>query len=1073
MRYNLAMDRLRLFMLGTPRIARNESEISFNRRKGLGLLAYVAMKKKPQSRDTLASLLWPEFDKSRGRNNLRRELSLLNSAYGQTVLVGDRQQISLNQSVSLWTDVDQFYRYLAKARLAFPDTDIDEITALEQSVEVYNDDFLSGFSLPDSIAFDDWQYFEAENLRSSLADVLRRLVNHLAQRDDLARAIDYCRRWIALDPINDLPQRQLMELLGWSGQRTAALRSYIQYRGLLELELGVLPEERTTALYRTILEKRLLGRDSQAITEQIRKPVHNLPAQVTEFVGRDQELAQLTQILADKPNRLISIVAPGGMGKTRLAMRIAEQQLSNFPDGVFLIELASLTTEEDIIIAIMNALDYRLQSRGHTPKQELLNFIRSQKRLLVMDNCEHLLSDVNIFGEILRSAPQVKILATSRKRLNLTGEVTMILEGLDTPSSETSDQILDYSAGKLFRINAERARPDYKFYEDDLIAVVKICQITEGMPLAILLAAAWMHVLTPSEIVEEIQEGIDFLESDLHDVAERHRSIHAVFNSTWNQLSKDEQGIMMHLSIFQDGFTGKAMQKITGSTLRQLASLMNRALIRQDPDTARYDIHELLRQYLGEKLKGSGMLDVTLDKHCDYYLSFAANLNEDLKIRRVDTAIQEFSADLDNIRFAWQHAVHSSDFERLGHACDSITTFYSAKALYAEGIIMLRSAIEQPTSVTSERIDFEIMRIRNRQYSMQIHGQIGTWEQLREPLEQNLAVAQKVQDYIEIGLCQHSLTFLLHFKFPFDTVQVLEYAQASLHSFQQANTKYHVADVQQVLGYLQCEFGETTVGLQNLRQSVALSREIGNLNTLIWALTHLARNTPLSKIREIREHADNAYNMAHSIGSLRGARYARVSLAYAELLAGNFEYAQSACDSIWWNEDSEFDDEFGKQHYYVILSLLASIRDEDYQTGLVLAEKSLVYAQNLSNLWLDVHYAAHCIAHIGLKSFEIADQFVALTLDSTARTLDYKLMALSVSAIVAAEAGKYDHSVHLLALAFHNAQGTTNWMVKWPLLNKLRSDLEAKLTFEYYLNAWEHGKTMDLQQSFNELLREG
>ncbi|HSR29272.1 MAG TPA: protein kinase, partial [Anaerolineae bacterium] len=353
-------------------------------------------------------------------------------------------------------------------------------------------------------------------------------------------------------------------------------------------------------------------------------PRHNLPAQATPFVGREAELAELACLLAEPQARLITILGAGGMGKTRLALEAGAGALDGFEDGVYLVPLAPLQSAQAIVPAVARAVGLSFSDDGE-PRDQLLDHLNPRTMLLLLDNFEHLLAHptvpathghgklgdgdgAGLVDDLLSAAPGVKVLATSRLRLNVQGEQLFHLLGMEVPHGEATADAGAYSAVKLFVQGARRVRPGFELAGRDQQYVARICRLVAGMPLAILLAAAWVELLSPEEIEGEIAASLDFLETDLRDVPERQRSIQAVFDYSWNLLGERERAVFAGLSVFRGGFLREAAQAVTGATLRELKALVDKSLLHRTP-TGRYEIHELLRQYGLEKLVQRGELE--------------------------------------------------------------------------------------------------------------------------------------------------------------------------------------------------------------------------------------------------------------------------------------------------------------------------------------------------------------------------------------------------------------------------------------------------------------------------------
>lgn len=303
-------------------------------------------------------------------------------------------------------------------------------------------------------------------------------------------------------------------------------------------------------------------------------------------------------MLSDVNNRLITLVAPGGMGKTRLSLEAAGRMVQAFPQGIYFVALDRISSADMMVQAVAEVLPISLAS-NEEPKSRIVDYLRDKTILLVMDNFEHVLEGATFVQDILRAAPRVQILASSRAKLNLTGETVFNIEGLTVGDGSPEKN----SAIQLFDLSAKRMRPPFELNDAVLPAVTRICRLVGGMPLAIVLAAAWIDTLSVDEVAAEIEKSIDLLETEKRDVPDRQRSVRAVIESSWNQVDAAAQNLLKRLSIFRGGFTRAAAQEAAGASLRGLSQLVDKALLRRDPDAGRYSIHELLRQYAEEQLK--------------------------------------------------------------------------------------------------------------------------------------------------------------------------------------------------------------------------------------------------------------------------------------------------------------------------------------------------------------------------------------------------------------------------------------------------------------------------------------
>lgn len=413
---------------------------------------------------------------------------------------------------------------------------------------------------------------------------------------------------------------------------------------------------------------------------------HSLPSQPTPFIGRETELAEIDKLLADSTCRLLTLCGSGGIGKTRLAIEAATRNIDKFTDGIGIVNLEPLTSENDIVPAIATALDLQLQDT-HDHLQQLLNYLSGKRILLIMDNFEHLIDGVHLVTELLDATPELNILATSREALKLREEWIRYIRGLDVPDNAHVSDLENYSAVQLFVESVRRVRGDFSLATSQS-CVVRLCQVVEGMPLALELAASWLKVMPCAEIITEMQRSLDLLESPLVNMPTRHRSITAVFDQSWRLLSEEEQVVFKKLAIFRGGFYREAAMFVTESSLATLFNLVDKALLRVDDD-GRYHLHSLLRQYAEEKLTASPNDYITTrDRHCQYYTEYLYERGSDLWSSNSSGTRDDVAVRLDNIRQALDWALEQEYITELWKALCAFTPFCYRKNLWKEGYII-------------------------------------------------------------------------------------------------------------------------------------------------------------------------------------------------------------------------------------------------------------------------------------------------------------------------------------------------------------------------------------------------
>jgi predicted ATPase/DNA-binding SARP family transcriptional activator len=696
------LSQLSLRLLGAPSIDIDGHARQTERRKAIALLAYLAISGAPHRRDALAALFWPDYDQKSALTYLRRTLWELNQILGDGWLVSEAETIGLVGD-DLWVDA----RELSGVAQALQDRQAPapDLPALENALQLYRDHFLAGFSLRDSPAFDDWQSFTAESLHSAFAVVAAALCQVYADLELYTPAIEAARRWQAFDRYNENAGRTLMELYARAGQRGAALRHYQQLSETLLQEIGVKLEAETQALFRRIKAGELSpGPQPQpphgVMTAPAPSPPSNLPSQATPFIGRSEEQAQIIDQLSQPGCRLLTLLGPGGNGKTRLGLQVGERLANDYTHGVFFVPLSTWNSSEAILPAIASAigLAIRLDETASTPltdlQTQLSDYLRDKRLLLILDNFEHLMAGATLLPPLLHAAPHLKILVTSRQRLNLYEEWGFEVPGMRYPEQSETPDAAEFSAIRLFIECARRARVGFQPTNDDLDAVVHICRLLEGSPLGIELAAAWTRLLSPGEILAQINQSLDFLETSLRDLPQRHQSLRAVFEHSWSLLSPAEQRVFQRLSVFSRGFSLAAAQAVSDASLPLLTALVDQSLLRRD-SAGRYDLHELLKQYATEKL-----LDNPADRqtvvtaHYRYYFGLLLELTEQLKGTLPHLGLRAIEAEAGNLQVAWANAITAQDWKALGQVIIPLYLFHQLHGSHREAENALAALVD-------------------------------------------------------------------------------------------------------------------------------------------------------------------------------------------------------------------------------------------------------------------------------------------------------------------------------------------------------------------------------------------
>jgi predicted ATPase/DNA-binding CsgD family transcriptional regulator len=464
-------------------------------------------------------------------------------------------------------------------------------------------------------------------------------------------------------------------------------------------KLGV--KNRTQATNKAA-ELNFLGSEPElSLSSQEKTPLStNLPTQLTTFVGREKEIGEIKELL--KHNRLMVLTGAGGMGKTRLATEIALAQHNLFNDGAYFVPLASIESSTQMVSTIAEVIGFSFHEGGNQQWQ-LIEFLQPKTLLLVLDNFDHLLTEAELVTKMLQAAPGLKIIITSRSRLNLQEEQLYPVEGMDIPHKfDSPEKAIRSGAIRLFLQRARLVKRDFVLADVNVQEVIRICRLVEGMPLAILLAAAWIETISPAQIGREIKQDFDFLEMRFQDAPKRHWSIRAVFDYSWALMTEREQEIFKALSVFHGGFTRQAAQVVTTVSLLELRACVNKSLLNRT-SAGRYQIHELLRQYAIEKLtQNYAAFMAACDSHSAFYCAFLQSRESELKNEQRLIVLAELKTELDNIRTAWNWAITQGQMDRLEQAMESLATLYQWMGRYRDGEESFRALATKMASSNTE-----------------------------------------------------------------------------------------------------------------------------------------------------------------------------------------------------------------------------------------------------------------------------------------------------------------------------------------------------------------------------------
>jgi predicted ATPase/DNA-binding SARP family transcriptional activator/DNA-binding CsgD family transcriptional regulator len=854
-------------------------------------------------REQAMELLWPDLEKEAASNNLRQAIHnarrnlIPEPSMGTRYLASEDESLVLCPEGNLWVDVEAFEEAALTARHS------RDPAAYRVALELYAGELLSGDR------YEEWAENRHEELRRLYLALLVELAGLYEERRDYGQAVETLQRALSDDPANEGVQAGVMRLYALSERQAEALAQYERLREALSGHLGTEPGATTRALRDEIAAGRFPPTQPSAPAPQEPPEAgkHNLPAPRTSFVGREREVVDVKRELA--MTGLLTLNGTGGCGKTRLALEVARDLVGAYPDGVWMVELAPLSNPVLVPQTLAATLGVREQP-GRPLLDTLLGALRDKEMLLVIDNCEHLVEGAAVVADsLLDSCPRLRVLATSREPLKVTGELSRLVPSLSAPGTQRSPTVQElegYESARLFVDRASKRHPAFELTTENAQAVAQVCTRLEGIPLAIELAAARIGVLSAKQISERLGHSLKLLTGGYRTAEDRHQTLRAALDWSSELLSESEQVLFRRLSVFAGGFTLEVAESVgAGEGIEQvdvlelLGGLVEKSLVVAEESWergARYRLLEPIRQYAQEKLEQGEEEHQTRFRHAEWYLTLAEEADKESSGPGHARWLHRLETEHDNLRAALDWSLEEGDAELSLRLAGALWLFWFTRGYSTEGWGWLEKAISLGGSPAARA-----KVLTGAGWIIMFHDDFATAKTL---LEESLALYRELEDQEGIASSLNFLGYvgLLGGRYDIPLADLLEEALAVKPRIKNRRT---IANTLVFAGLDALRRGEWDSAVTLHEEALELYREIEdkwgitiglmNLGLMLVAMEHLARGAALLRelmhvSRELDDKLANQYSffglacVADSEGNTaRAARLWGVSEAIREV----------------------------------------------------------------------------------------------------------------------------------------------------------------------------------------------